>query len=188
MAFTHHCYTSSETAQHEREELSHFPDRPLVLGRVTRGGAYGILAMFFLVAWVAFAAWVDAALADAAAQFNAPIAFTALTLLIVLFLAATLACFVANGTDNRLEQEREDIKRTFAPADCGDLEWLLSKQEEFPEVGEEVRQWVATGAVVRERVMRAVRAYLFTAEPAQRRQKLLEKLSAASAPAASAAV
>lgn len=165
MKFTHYCYTEAE-AQGEAQRLrAEFPDRPLVLGRWSRAGV-ATTAVFVGVTVVAIG------LSIGVNAFGATLAIVGGLSAIFSFLAR----LVIGEMDGAYERERRDVMEPFERATNPDLEWLVGEGRKHPEVAEAVRSWVREGKVLRQRDVRAVRAYIFQAEPIKAREGLLAQL------------
>lgn len=166
MMFSHNCLTTTEAQAELHQRLAQHPDYPPALGSMSRSACLvaAALVCFFagalplsMTSGEGTGAWIGAAL-------------------------VTLSIILAGFAWNRhmLETDpairRNAIEAEYREASNEQFEWLDRVAKQYPAVGSAVRSWVDDAKGIRERDLRAIRAYTVRQEPIVARRGLLQKL------------
>jgi len=166
MTFSHNCLTENEAQAQLRQRLAQHPDYPPAAGSMSRS------ACLVTAALVCFFAGSLPLSMTSGEGTGVWIGVTLVALSII------LAGFAWNRhmleTDPAIR--RYAIKAEYREASNEDLAWLHGVAKQYPAVGDAVRSWLGAGKGIRERDLRAIRAYTVEQEPIVARRELLQKL------------
>ncbi|UJJ60643.1 hypothetical protein [Rhodanobacter denitrificans] len=161
MNFAHEPLTDA-AADTELRALLRSPDC-----RILRVGGFRqkVIAqsMMFIGAVVALAAWFNNATHLAAVAGLLAVAGVTWTAIVAVH-------------EEYAERWRAKITSEFAEAHDCDLKYLLEMKEKYHEIDAAIRDWTVKGLTIRERDVRAVRAWVFKVEPVRERDRLLRQL------------
>lgn len=164
MTFDHQCYTAEQAAAEKDRRLSAHPDLPPVVGRWKLSSFLGVVAVNLIVAGFIVARsttdgtdmqWIGATIA-------------------VCGMCALVGALNRSIHEHDPATARARVEEDFRPADNGDLEWLQTAVARHPSIADAVRSWLQQDKVIRQRDIRAIRAFTVQHDPVAKRQTLLQ--------------
>ncbi|UJJ56792.1 hypothetical protein [Rhodanobacter thiooxydans] len=169
MTFDHQCFSHEQAAADKDRRLSAHPDLPPVVGRLKLSSFLGMVAVNLIAA-----GFIVARSSTDETDMQ--------------WIGATVAvigmCVVAGALNRWVREQDPAIQRArveddFRKADNGDLEWLQTAVARYPLIADTVRSWLQEDKVIRQRDIRAIRAFTVKHDPVVTRQKLLQQLRVA---------